>query len=173
MNNNTSYQPLQAFGNSDSNYWGGIIKFWYAPIEYLNGFPLVNPTNQKLISQPSLIAGRNWLGAVEVPNDSVGYEEVAAYNSAGVFYKRKLQFFENGLSADKFNNVANSVYHQLCVVALVRSGLFYIVIGNNESGLKVDLNASTGVGPLGMPGNKLVLSDENISRAFVLPSFTP
>ena len=169
---NTSYLPIQAFAKTNSSYLGGLQKIWFVPREYLNGFPELNPLTQELASEPALLAGKSWFGPLEITPDFVGYEEVSAVAAAGHCYKRKVTFLEAGLAAVNFINISNLIDYEFCIVGLVRSGAFYIVVGNDHAGLKLDLNASTGEGPLGKATSKLVLADENKDRAIVLPSFS-
>lgn len=145
---------------------------WFVPREWLDGFPELNPLTQVLATEPPLLAGKSWLGAIQVANELIGYEEISTLTTAGNFYKRKVSFSENGLSATNHLNIGNLMGYELCVVGLVRSGNFFVVIGNDKAGLKIESNEYTGNGPLGMPSTKIVLSDESVDKAIVLPSFS-
>ncbi len=168
---NTPYLPIQGFSNANADYFGGFTKLWFVPREWLDGFPELDPTTQVLVSEPALIGGKSWIGPISVANELIGYEEVSSLSAAGNFYKRKVSFSENGLAAINHINIGNLIGYELCVVGLVRSGAYHVVIGNDKAGLKLDSNESTGNGPLGMPMSKLVLSDESADKALVLPSF--
>lgn len=168
---NTPFQPIVSFSSTNTFYLGGFTKIWFAPREWLDGFPELNPLTQVLATEPPLLTGKTWLGAIQVAEDLIGYEEISTLATAGNFYKRKVSFSENGLSASNHLNIGNLMGYELCVVGLVRSGNFFVVIGNDKAGLKMETNESTGNGPLGMPSTKIVLSDESIDKAIVLPSF--
>ena len=169
---NTPFLPIVAFSNTNTFYLGGFTKLWFVPREWLDGFPELNPLTQVLATEPPLLAGKNWLGEIQVANELIGYEEISTLTTAGNFYKRKVSFSENGLSSTNHLNIGNLMGYELCVVGLVRSGNFFVVIGNDKAGLKIESNESTGNGPLGMPSTKIVLSDESIDKAIVLPSFS-
>ena len=169
--NNTPYLPIGAFNNTNTLYLGGFSKLWFVPREWLDGFPELNPLTQVLSSEPTLLVGKSWLSASQVANELMGYEETSNLTTAGNFYKRKVSFSENGLSATNHLNIGNLLGYEFCVVGLVRSGNFFMVIGNDKAGLKMEVTESTGNGPLGMPNTKIVLSDESVDRAMVLPSF--
>lgn len=165
------YLPIVGFSNASADYLGGLSKIWLVPREWIASFPELDPTTQLLVSEPTLIGGKNWIGPIAVANELIAYEEVSSLSAAGNFYKRKVSFSENGLSAANHLNITNMMGYECCVVGLVRSGAFFIVLGNDKAGLKLDVNSSTGNGPLGMPMTKLVLSDESADKAFVLGSF--
>jgi len=169
---NNPYLPIVGFGDTNTDYLGGLSKLWLVPREWLSGFPELDPTSQKLSAEPTLIAGKNWIGPIDVSDEMKAYEEVTASSAAGVYFKRKVSFGENGQAAANHLNIGNYIGYELCVVALVRSGAYFIVIGNDKAGLKLDINAGTGVGPLGMPSTKLVLSDESAFRALILANFS-
>ncbi len=169
--NFTNYISPLAFSKKTNQLIGGIFQWWYCPIEWLNGFPFLNASQQ--LPQPSLKSGRNWLTSGELPLYSSGYEQSATTTDAGTLFKRKVSAFEPGLDFSSFINVANLVANQFCFVGLVTAGQCYIIIGNNKAGLKIDPNTSTGVGPIGMPGTKLGLADESSTPALVLTSFNP
>ena len=170
--NNTNYLPPVAPSRTYSDYLGGLRKFWIAPREWLNGFPDVDPTTQVLAAEPTLLAGRDWMGPIDVSSEMMGYEEVSTPSPAGVFYKRKFSFLETGLAVSNHINIGNLMGYEFCVVGLVRSGAYFIVCGNDRAGMKLDTNEGTGIGPLGMPMTKLALTDERAEKAIVLPSFS-
>lgn len=167
----TQYIPLVSLGKSFGSYLGGICNFWYTPIQNLNGFPVINPATQFLQSEPALKAGTNWYGPINVPNNELGFEQQSAKSNAGTFYKQKISLQIPGFDTYTHTNLDNTMPHQLCVVAKLRSGGYFIILGNDAVGLDVDINETTGIGAANTPVSKLVLSTESTTRAMVLPSF--
>ena len=167
----TQYNSLQTIGRSFAPYIGGICKFWYTPIENLNGFPVIDPSTQKLSAEPVLLGDRNWYGPVNIPDKQMGYTEDNARTTAGLYYKRKLTGFIPGHDAGTHINTGNMALHQFCIVAKLRAGGFFIVAGNDQAGLDFDESYLSGSGANETPGTKISFSDEAISKAFALDSF--
>jgi hypothetical protein len=57
------------------------------------------------------------------------------------------------------------------VIAKLRAGGFYIVLGNNEFGMIAEIDYNTTIGVKDTPGTKLILSDECLHKALVLANF--
>lgn len=169
--NNTAYLPLSTLGQTGSTYDGGVCKWWYTPIENLNGFPMVDPVTQQLSDAPRLKDGASWYGPVNIPTYEVGYEEPDAVSPAGIYYKQKLVGNMPGANSAAHINIRNLSQKQLCVVAKLRAGGFYIVLGNDEFGMILNSQFSTTVGVKDTPGTKLMLTLDSINKAMVLPSF--
>ncbi len=168
---NTAYKPLQSIGKSLAPYVGGICSWWYVPIQYLDGFPAVDTLTQMLLSEPALKAGKNWYGPVNIVNKELGYIQVQTKTAAGPLWKRKVTGFLQGNDSASHINMSNLAYHQLCIVAKLRAGGFFIIIGNNEAGLSLVNEFDTGNGQMDTPGSKLSFVDEAKHSAMVLPSF--
>ena len=167
----TAYQPISTISLTGSSYEGGIAKWWYTPIENLNGFPNIDPTNQQLESEPKLLGGASWYGPVNIPTYQLGYEEPDAITPAGIIYRQKLVGFIPGHNSNSHINIRNLSQKQLCIVAKLRAGGFYIVIGNDEFGAIMSSQYSSTVGVAGTPGTKLTFSLDSISKALVIPEF--
>ncbi len=169
---NTPYFPISAFKSTNTYYIGGLSKLWLAPREWLDGFPELNPLTQILVSEPTLKSGAVWFNISQVSNEEISYEETSNLATAGNFYKRKLSFSENGLATANHINICNMMGYEFVAVGLVRGGNFFVVIGNDKQGLKLETNEETGKGPAGMPITKIVLSDECLDKAVLLSSFS-
>lgn len=167
----TEYKALQTIGKSYEPYIGGITKWWYTPIENLNEFPVINPATQKLISEPVLKVGKQWYGPVNVPDRQLGWEEQMNRSVAGRFYKQRIQSFFPGNYAGSHINIGNLVAHEVCIVAKLRAGGFFIVLGNDQSGLDLDDSTSSGSGSTDVPGSKLMFSMDTKDKALVLDTF--
>lgn len=169
--NHTGYKDLQFIGKSYAPYIGGIAKWWYTPIENLNGFPAINPENQQLATEPVLKAGKAWFGPVNVVDRQLGLSEPQTFTAAGPLWKRKVIGFIQGSDIESHINLGNLPFHQVCIVAKVRAGGFFIILGNNNAGLKLTTDYGTGEGQFDMPGTKIAFADECMHRSLVLPSF--
>ena len=169
--NNTAYLPLATIGQTGSTYEGGVCKWWYTPIENMIGFPDINPTTQQLKDSPRLKPGASWYGPVNIPTYEVGYEEQDNMSAAGIYYKQKLVGNMPGANSAAHINIRNLSQKQLCVVAKLRAGGFYIVMGTDEFGMILNTQFSTTVGVKDTPGTKIMLTLDSINKAMVLPSF--
>gem|GEM_PF-2614730 len=169
--NNTAYLPLSTIGQTGSTYEGGVSKWWYTPIENLEGFPMVDPNTQQLTDAPRLKSGASWYGPVNIPTYEVGYEEPDAISAAGIYYKQKLVGSMPGANSQAHINLRNLSQKQLCVIAKLRAGGFYIVLGNDEFGMILSTQFSTTIGVKDTPATKLMLTLDSINKAMVLPSF--
>jgi hypothetical protein len=169
--NNTAYLPLSTIGLTGSTYEGGICKWWYTPIENLDGFPMVDPTSQQLKHSPTLKINTNWYGPVNIPTYEVGYEEPDAISASGIYYKQKLVGLIPGANSTANINLRNLSQKQLCVVAKLRSGGFYIIMGTNEFGMILSTQFSTTIGVKDTPSTKFFLTLDSLNKAMVLPAF--
>jgi hypothetical protein len=167
----TSYLPLEAVGRLLVAFTGGFCKWWYTPIQNIASFAAVDPVTQLLSSEPALHAGKVWYGPVTVPESKTGWDEDLQRTKPGISYKEKVEGFVAGMSARSHINLANLAHHQVCIVGKVRSGGFYIVLGDDVAGLDLDVNASNGVGSVGMPGTKLAFTGEFKNKALILQNF--
>lgn len=168
----TPYIPLVSLGKSFGSYLGGFCKFWYTPIQNLNGFPAINPARQFLKVEPALKTGCTWYGPVDVPNNDLGFDQQTARSGAGTFFKRKIQGLIPGIDALTYTNTHNMLPHQLCVVGQLRSSNIFLVVGNNLAGLDLDIVDTIGVGIAQLPSTKLTFTDESITGAMLLASFS-
>ena len=169
--NNTAYLPLSTIGQTGSTYDGGICKWWYTPIENLLGFPNIDPTTQQLEDEPRLQPNASWYGPVNIPTYEVGYEEPDSYSPAGIYYKQKLVGTIPGTNSQSHINLRNLSQKQFCVIAKLRSGGFYIVLGNDEFGMILSTQFTTTIGVKDTPVTKLVFTLDSIYKALILPSF--
>jgi len=169
----TAYSPLQTIGRVNVPYVGGICKWWYIPTEDIASFPAVNPVAQLLIGEPVLQPGKFWYGPVKVTDKQLGWEEDQQRSKAGIFYKQKIAGFIPGLNANSHINLHNHAYHQFCIVAKIRAGGYFIVLGNEETGMDLDANSTSGTGAMEAPGSRFSFTTESINKALILPAFTP
>ena len=76
-----------------------------------------------------------------------------------------------GANSTAHINIGNLAQKQLCIVAKLRAGGFYIVIGDDEFGMRLSTQFSTGVGWKDTPGTKLTLTLDSNHKALPLTSF--
>ncbi len=167
----TAYVDLQSIGRLRVPYSGGFCKWWYTPIQNIASFPAVNPVTQLLNSEPILQAGKTWYGPVTVPDRRLGWEEDLKRVKAGLYYSGKVEGFMPGMDIANHINLQNLAYNQVCIVGRVRSGGFFLILGNDVAGLDLDVNTTSGYSLDGIPGSKLMFTGESINRALILPSF--
>lgn len=151
---------------------GGFCRFWYIPVEYISTFPRINAANQFLVGEPALVAGREWFGPIEVPRDNLGFTETSERTKAGPYYKTKVEGVHIGDSASNRVNLENMIYNRYLVLAKVRAGGFYILIGSNASPLSFEPDYDSGKGPANTAQTKFSFVGESINKGFVLPTFT-
>jgi hypothetical protein len=165
----TGYLPLQTLGIVKPNTVGSICRWWYTPIQNILSFPSISPVTQQLTGHPSLKPGTTWYGPVKTPDEDRAWKQTRERAKAGPWQKQQLTGFIDGIDANSHINLNNLVLHQLCVVALPRSGHFFIILGNDETGMDLDDETNTGENQFGSPGTKLSLNWEG--EALVLPHF--
>ena len=164
----TGIVPLQR----NTTYDGGFCRFWYIPVEYIETFPRINAANQQLLAEPSLKAGKNWFGPVKVPREKIGYTEELKRQAAGHYYETKLEGIHIGDSPESRVNLENMPYHRYLVVAKVRAGGYYHLIGTTDSPLTFNPVFKTGNGPADTAQTIFQFITEHISKAYILPSFS-
>lgn len=168
----TSYNPLQAIAAPDGKNIGGFCKWWYVPIEWIEIFPAIDPLTQTLLSEPVLVADATWFGPVLVPDRMVGWKETQERARAGIYFKEKVEGFIPGNDPAQHINLQNSIYHQFCIIGMLRNGDGYRIIGSDQSGLDLDHETSSGIGQPDTPGSKLVFTGEQVYKALVLSGFS-
>lgn len=167
QNSYTGIKPLQR----NQTYRGGFCKFWYIPVESINVFPRINPSNQQLIGEPSLVPGAAWFGPIEVPRSKLGFTESFKKVKAGPYYETKLEGIHIGDSPESRVNLENMPYHKYLVVGKVRAGGFYNLFGTTDSPCSFTPDYSSGKGPADTALTQFSFSTEHISKAYILPSF--
>jgi hypothetical protein len=167
----TGYLSLQALGKSYAPYNGGICRWWYTPKQNIETFPGVDPLTQILTGEPVLKALATWYGPVNVPEAQFGYIESQERSVAGPFYKRRVDGLIPGSDVNSHINLGNMVHHQYVVVAQLRAGGFFIMLGTDEVGLEFDHNFSSGIGSDSTPGSKFSFFDECKWKPAVLADF--
>lgn len=167
----TEYMPHQTLGPSYMPYNGGVCTLYYTFIENIASFPTINPANQQLTGEPVLKPGATWYGPIDLPDSLTGFTETTARTKGGIYFKTKGVAAIPGSNSDVHINLGNIAYHQLCVVAKLRSGGFWVVYGNDRKGMDVDIEAATGEGAKSVHLNKLSFTYECPNRSPVLPSF--
>lgn len=154
----------------DVPYDGGICKFWYIPISEVADIPAINPANQYTFDEPILLnAGSVWRGPVPVANTTLGYTETQEVYSGLPWYKQKVTATAPGNVPQQQVNIDNMAYGKYLIVAKLRAGGFYILIGSKQS--PADFDSELTVDGKEATKHKLAFSVESLHKAVVLPSF--
>ena len=169
----TQYKNLTSITRNTSSLAGGICKWWYTPIQNIASFPAINPVTQMLATQPILKAGTTWFGPVNIPKQRTGWKQTQDTAKPGKFYKHVVEGYVPGLDSDSQINLDNLSHHHICIVAKLRSGGHYIVLGNKETGCQYDDELNTGIASMDTPGTQFFYTWESIDKALVLASFNP
>lgn len=164
----TGYNGVQGF-STRLPFDAGICEWFYTPRENINGWPDIDPVTQYLVNEPMLIGGATWYGPIKVPDNQLGFEETQKIGKAGIFYNQKVSAFHAGDSATSRVNMENMPYHEYVIVAKLRAGHLYVVIGNNEKGL--DFNAAFVTGQKKVAGTEISFSTESIYKAYIITEF--
>jgi hypothetical protein len=167
----TGYLTLQSLGKSYAPYDGGICRWWYTPRQNIQTFPTIDPLTQLLTGEPVLKALTSWYGPVNVPSAQFGYIESQEKSIGRPYYKRRVEGLIPGSDVNSHINLGNMPYHEYVVVAQLRAGGYFIVIGNDEVGMDFDHNFSTGIGSNATPGSKFSFIDECKWKPPVLANF--
>jgi hypothetical protein len=163
----TGIKPLQR----NYTYVGGFCRFWYIAVEDIAVFPRVSPSNQWLVDEPLLVADKAWFGPIQVPKDKLGYVESMKKSKAGIYYETKVEGIHIGDSPDSRVNLENMPFHKYLVVAKVRAGGYYHLIGTDKSPLEFNADFKSGIGPIETAQTILSFITEHINKAYVLPNF--
>jgi hypothetical protein len=168
----TEYLPLQTIGKNTGDNHGGFCRWWYTTIENILVFPEVDPLTQRLISEPELKPGSVWSGPVRVDDRQTGWEQKMAVSKAGPYFKNVVQGAIDGNSITSHINLGNLINHEFIIIGKVRSGGFYIVLGNEEGGLQFSFDTISGNGAMDAAGSKLAFAGDSINNAPVLEEFS-
>ncbi len=152
-------------------YLGGICKFWYIPVEEVASIPVINPANQYLLAEPELKADKVWRGPVPVPDAQLGFTETQDSFAGMPYYKLKLQGQAPGDVPQQRVNIENMAYGQYLVVAKLRAGGFYVLLGSLDSPLDFDAEFTTGPGSGENAKSKIAFTGESNYKALVLTEF--
>jgi hypothetical protein len=125
-----------------------------------------------LAGEPVLKADATWYGPVTVNEKQTGWKGEQQKAKAGLWYKQNVEGFIVGNSANNHINLGNMAPQQYCIVAKLRAGGFYLVLGNEEAGLDFDHATTSGIGSTGIPGTAIAFAGESIHKAFILPFFS-
>lgn len=153
-------------------FMGGICQWWYAPKEHIATWPGIDPLTQFLLTEPTLAAEKVWFGPMQVPDDTLGYEEPLQRNAAGFYYKQKVLGFYPGDDAFSRTNLMNKPWHQYVIVAKMRAGGFFLVLGTPEQGMQFDADYASGPGGISTAGAKFAFSLNAIEKGQVLLFFS-
>ncbi|HEU4574615.1 MAG TPA: hypothetical protein VFS36_06395 [Chitinophagaceae bacterium] len=162
----TGIKPL----HRNTSYKGGFCQFWYIPVEDVAVFPRVG-ANQRLVAEPTLLAGKSWFGPIEVPKNQLGFVEDFDRTKAGPYYKTKLASIIIGDSEESRINIRNMTYHRYLVVGKQRAGGAYLLIGTLDSWCTFTPEYKSGNGPGETAATEFSFTTEHISNAYILPSF--
>lgn len=141
-------------------------------MEDCNIFPRINSTNQQLIGEPSLKAGKAWFGPIQVPRNRLGYTEIMKRTNAGPYYEIKMEALHIGDSPQSRVNLENMPYHRYLVVGKVRAGGHYHLVGTPDSPCTFNPAYQSGNGAGETAQTLIQFLTEHISKAYILPSFT-
>lgn len=142
----TGYTGIQTLATNLA-YTGGICSFWFVPKEKIQTFPSIDPATQYLADEPALLEDESWIGPVKVPNSQIGFTETYKRNAAGIYYEQRIEGFHVGDSIGNRINYENLPYHQYVVVAKLRAGSQYIILGNEHVGAEFIPGYSNGPAP--------------------------
>jgi hypothetical protein len=166
----TGYKGITTFSYGIP-FDGGLEEWWFTPRENISAFPAIDPLTQYLVSEPILFGGKNWYGPVKVPNDQLGFEEPQEILKAGSIYKQKIFGFYPGENADTRIYTENMAYHEYVIVARVRAGGHFIVLGEKEFGLKFEHDFKTGLGYTATAGSAFSFAMDTTEKAKILLDF--
>lgn len=152
---------------------GGICRLYYTPLENIAAWPAINPATQVASAQPTLVGGRQWYGPLNVPEASLGYTETLNTAKQGTTWKLAVEGIHPGESTASRVNMENMPYHRYAVVAKLRTGGMWILVGDKETGLDFSAKFTTGKGSKNVAETTFVFNGESPSNAIELPSFTP
>jgi hypothetical protein len=165
----TAYLPIQSLGSVDGSKLGGLCQWWYVPRQFIDSFGDVDPVTQQLLTPPTLKAGCTWYGPVNVPEKNKGWKQTMERAKAGPWYKQVVTGQILGNDINSHINRTNLAYYEVVVVALLRAGHFFIVLGNQDSGLSLDEETDGGGDQFDTHHTKLSFSGE--TEALVLTDF--
>ncbi len=133
--------------------------------------PAVDPANQWLTDEPTLVDGKTWYGPMAVPDDQLGFEEIFARGLAGPYYKQKVYGFLPGDNSSSRPNMENLPYYEFVVVGKLRAGGLWLVLGSDQLGLQLDADFKSGDGAIGTAGHDFAFAINSVNKAIILPSF--
>lgn len=152
-------------------YMGGACKIWFIPREEVISMPPINPANQYLLNEITLVQDKVWRGPVPVPDGQLGIIETQENSRAGSSFKFKVSASYPGDVPQSRVNLDNMIYHEYLLVAKMRSGGFYMLIGDTQRGMDFEQDYDSGTGNGKNAGHKIAFTHEQIYKALVLPSF--
>jgi hypothetical protein len=168
--NQSGYLGISTLQNN-LPYDGGFCKWYYIPLEHINIFPEIDSLTQELVTTPTLVVGKSWLGPIDVPNDHVGFIETQKQAAAGLYYEQKLEFHQPGDNRVNRQILENMPYYQYIVVAKVRAGGYWVMLGNAQCGMKFSQNQDFGKGQFTNAKTEMVFTLKSQYKGLVLPSF--
>jgi hypothetical protein len=168
--NQSGYIGLQTL-QCNLPYDGGICEWVYANTQDIDTFPEIDPLTQELLMQPILKTGATWCGPIKVPNDHLGFIEMQKQVAAGTYYEQKIEFHQAGDNRVNRVIVENMPYYQYIIIAKMRSGGFWMMLGNKEAGLKFSHNTDLGKGLQNAGKSEMFFTIKSLNKGFILPSF--
>jgi hypothetical protein len=167
---NTAFKGITTLSRN-ALFYGGICKWYYAKVEDVVEWPVVNPVTQEYATQPVLREGAVWYGPVKVPDGSLGLTEVEKEIAAGTYFEIKIELTQPGDERNSRANLRNLGLHRYVAVAKTRAGGMFVVVGSPQSPLKLRREYSTGSGKNGTAGARLVMATESKDPCIALASF--
>jgi hypothetical protein len=168
----TAYLQNSNIIKASSHLSGGICKLWFVPINWINSFSGINPLTQNLFTEPTLLAGKNWIGPIVLPDTQKGYEEKPTDSTAGIFYKRKITALIPGFGQSMHHQTQNMVHQSFCVIAKLRTTNAYIVVGNKQFGLSFTSEFASGNNAADAATIKIQFFDDCKNKAAILNTFS-
>ena len=168
--NQTGYLGLHTL-QTNLPYDGGICKWYYAVLEDVAIWPSIDSLTQELGTYPTLLTGKTWKGPVDIPNDHLGFSEIQKNVAAGIYYEQKLEFHQPGDNRANRQIVENMPYYQFVVVAKMRAGGFWILLGNPDCGMRFTNVQDFGKGQFASAKTEMVFAMKSQFKALVIPSF--
>lgn len=152
-------------------YTGGCCSLWYTPWQNILAWPGINPVTQVLDAEPSLKPGTNWYGPVAIPRSEIGFKEAQENSKAGAFYKQVVEGYYPGDDPLSRVNLENMAFYRYVVVLKMRAGGMHLLLGSLDSWMDFDSDFTSVYDEAS--ASKIAFSGESISKAFILPSFSP
>ena len=167
---NTAFKGITTLSRN-ALFYGGICKWYYAKVEDVVEWPVVNPVTQEYATQPVLREGAVWYGPVKVPDGSLGLNQVEKEIASGTYFEIKIELTQPGDERNSRANLRNLGLHRYVAVAKTRAGGMFVVVGSPQSPLKLRREYSTGSGKNGTAGARLVMATESKDPCIALASF--
>lgn len=153
------------------SYVGGFCLFYYTPIQNIASIAAPNPQTKYLEAEPVLVAGKNWYGPISINKNALGFQESGDNTPQGLLFKTKVNGFQGGSIASQWVMLTQMLQYKYCLVAKLRSGGFWLLIGNQAIGCSFGYDYSAPSGN-NSTGTQFTFALESALNAQVLTSFS-